>query len=478
MYLISGKLQNMAKSYKTPGVYIKEISNLPPAVMATEPAVPVFIGYTEKDKKKGVSLVNSAVRISSLLEFEAIFGMAKPHPVLISIDPNQQLAQEVMAGPLQFSLYYSLRLYFANGGGACFIISCGTWPASVTEEECFIAQTEALQAAAREKTITIIVLPDAGLCGKENFYRLYQSALQQAGTLQNRIVIADIFLEDKTCAFSAIGEEFRKMIGNDHLSFGAAYYPYLQTSILPFIDEAKETVMIGEDIYRFRLPDHSPAEELKRSLAHVNPALYHSIQTAIQKNPVVLPPSSAMAGIYCRVDADRGVWKAPANISLNLVTKPMAAIDDQEQQEMNVHTTGKSVNAIRPFTGKGVLVWGARTLAGNDNEWRYVPVRRFLSWVNESVQLSIQPFAFEPNNANTWLKVKAMIENHLVILWRNGALQGSKPEHAFYVAAGLNKTMTSLDIAEGKMIIETGLAVVRPAEFIISRLVLKMQTES
>jgi phage tail sheath protein FI len=102
------------------------------------------------------------------------------------------------------------------------------------------------------------------------------------------------------------------------------------------------------------------------------------------------------------------------------------------------------------------LVWGARTLAGNDNEWRYVSVRRFFNFAEESIKKATEPFVFEPNDANTWVRVQAMIENFLTVLWRQGALQGIKPEHAFYVAVGLGKTMTALDILEGRMIIEIG----------------------
>jgi Bacteriophage tail sheath protein len=120
------------------------------------------------------------------------------------------------------------------------------------------------------------------------------------------------------------------------------------------------------------------------------------------------------------------------------------------------------------------LVWGARTLAGNDNEWRYVSVRRFFIFVEESTKKATEQFTFEPNDANTWVKVQAMIENFLTTQWRAGALQGIKPEHAFYVAVGLGKTMTPLDILEGRMIVEIGMAAVRPAEFIILRFSHKM----
>lgn len=196
--------------------------------------------------------------------------------------------------------------------------------------------------------------------------------------------------------------------------------------------------------------------------------LYNLITKEIKKNYVELYPSATIAGIYARVDRDRGVWKAPANVSVNIVKDPSIAITKEEQENLNVDSTsGKSINAIRKFAGKGVIVWGARTLAGNDNEWRYVPVRRLFIFVEESVKKATEFVVFEPNDANTWLRTKAMIENFLITLWKDGALTGAKPEQAFYVKIGLGQTMTSLDILEGRMNIEIGLAAVRPAEFIV-----------
>ncbi|HJY22539.1 MAG TPA: phage tail sheath C-terminal domain-containing protein, partial [Hanamia sp.] len=183
-----------------------------------------------------------------------------------------------------------------------------------------------------------------------------------------------------------------------------------------------------------------------------------------------------IAGVYASVDSNRGVWKAPANVGLNGVTDVTCKITDDVQNGLNVDvTSGKSINAIRAFTGKGILVWGARTLAGNDNEWRYVSVRRFFNMVEESVKKSTYQFVFEPNDANTWVKVRAMIENYLTVLWRQGALAGAKPEQAFYVKVGLNITMTAQDILEGYMNVEIGMAVVRPAEFIVLKFSHKMQ---
>jgi phage tail sheath protein FI len=201
---------------------------------------------------------------------------------------------------------------------------------------------------------------------------------------------------------------------------------------------------------------------------------FKGVSDKIKEAMNTIPPSGAVAGVYALTDRNRGVWKAPANVSLNAVIGPAVKIDNRDQEDLNVHSTGKSINAIRAFTGKGTLVWGARTLAGNDNEWRYVPVRRFFIMVEESVKKATEPFVFEPNDANTWTKVKGMIENFLTLQWRAGALMGAKPNDAFFVHVGLGETMTEDDVLNGKMIVEIGMAAVRPAEFIILRFSHKM----
>jgi len=236
-------------------------------------------------------------------------------------------------------------------------------------------------------------------------------------------------------------------------------------------------VACGNAIAIFRHVEKS-TDEFERSLNNalvVSFGKFKELTTKGAEALNLLPPGGAIAGIYAKTDNERGVWKAPANVSLSSVISPAVRISHEQQAEYNVDVnSGKSINIIRSFTGKGTLVWGARTLAGNDNEWRYVNVRRFFNFVEESVKKATEQFVFEPNDANTWVKVQAMIENFLTTLWRQGALQGIKPEHAFYVAVGLGKTMTALDILEGRMIIEIGMAAVRPAEFIILRFSHKM----
>jgi phage tail sheath protein FI len=195
--------------------------------------------------------------------------------------------------------------------------------------------------------------------------------------------------------------------------------------------------------------------------------IYAAIVTKLSQTMNTVPPSGAMVGIYAQTDASRGVWKSPANVSVSGIIGLTADINDADQEDMNIHETGKSINAIRKFTGKGFIVWGGRTLAGNSNDWRYINVRRLANMIEESAKKACMQFVFEPNVAQTWASVKGMLDNYLTTLWNDGALAGGKAEHAFFVQVGLNETMSALDILEGRMIVKIGYAPSRPAEFII-----------
>ncbi|WP_229254440.1 phage tail sheath C-terminal domain-containing protein [Dyadobacter sp. NIV53] len=241
---------------------------------------------------------------------------------------------------------------------------------------------------------------------------------------------------------------------------------------IPMLREVFDSVYVG--LATLKTAAETNETTLQKALFDGFPGL-NNIVTALKRSSTTVPPSGAMAGIYSYVDGNRGVWKAPANVSLNSVSAVTVEIDDKKQETLNVHDTGKSINVIRKFTGRGIIVWGARTLAGNDNEWRYVPVRRFYNMVEESVKKACLQFVFEANDANTWVKVRSMIENYLNTLWRQGALAGAKSEQAYYVRVGLGTTMTFQDVLEGKMIVRIAMAPVRPAEFIILEFSQKQQ---
>ena len=475
----------MPSTYKTPGVYVEEISKFPPSVAQVETAIPAFIGYTEKADLNGRSFADVPVRITSLVDYVVIFGGPYNEtfgPLAVTgTAPALTLSVGPVAPAIVYRMYYSLQLYFANGGGPCYIISVGTYtddPVTTPPAIDHNALIGGLAPLRKEDEPTLILFPDAvAIVDDANFYSVYQQALLQCSELMDRFTICDV--HQGNLDFSAPGgldvinnpdDGFRNGIGNNNLTYGAAYYPWLKTTLTPAFDEA--TLEIDHAGDTLMLND---ASDEAASLFHLQNDIYHEIKDAIAEFNIVLPPSCLMAGVYARVDEVRGVWKAPANVNLSGVIEPTVVVDDADQEGLNVDVSGKSVNAIRKFTGKGILVWGARTLAGNDNEWRYVPVRRFFIMVEESVKKATEQFVFEPNDANTWAKIRAMIENFLLLQWRAGALAGAKPEDAFFVKVGLGETMSALDILEGRLIVEIGMAAVRPAEFIILRFSHKMQ---
>lgn len=205
-------------------------------------------------------------------------------------------------------------------------------------------------------------------------------------------------------------------------------------------------------------------------LQNNRPSIYTEVVSAINGYRVTLNPSGTMAGIYARVDENRGVWQSPANVGVRSVIGPSVLVTNDQQSVFNVDSaSGKSINVIRNFTGRGTIVWGARTLDGNSNEWRYVNVRRLFIYLEESIKRASEFVVFEPNDANTWTRVKGMIGNFLTDVWKDGGLFGATAEEAFFVNVGQGITMTPQNILEGRMIIEIGVAAVRPAEFIILR---------
>lgn len=475
----------MATTYKTPGVYVEEIPKLPPSIAQVETAIPAFIGYTQSAlDNQGNSLTLKPTRISSLLEYESMFGTAQPEENMrLTYDETQDGSGNTTAETIKadfsgassrHNMYYSLKGYFANGGGPCYIVSVGPYkavgdPLVRSELEAGLAEVE------KEDEPTLIVYPEGQNLGEGDYYSIQVSTLAQCNKLQDRFSIMDVYSTGASVTNSAqlntALSAFRTGIASPNLKYGAAYFPNVNTVYSFTADETKVDIVHNINGAPTGTLNGLTLDGIKAS----NTESYTKLKAGLGKLPVVLPPSPVLAGVYAQVDNSRGVWKAPANVPLADVISPACKITHEMQSGMNVDpSTGKSVNAIRAFTGKGTLVWGARTLLGNDNEWRYVNVRRFFNMVEESSKKATEPFVFEPNDANTWVKVQAMIENFLTNLWRQGALQGAKPEHAFYVAVGLGKTMTAFDILEGRMIVEIGMAVVRPAEFIILRFSHKM----
>ncbi len=250
---------------------------------------------------------------------------------------------------------------------------------------------------------------------------------------------------------------------------------------VPKLDDVTLLVAAGEDIKdavsTLCLPGKSlfaifdgPTTELKSDGTPNNDydqnpfaAVYYPWLTANWTTTIDIPPSAAIAGVYCSVDSTRGVWKAPANVAIQGGLQPKYPVTDDLQAQYN---KVKALNMIRTFPKSGTLVWGARTLEDSDN-WRYIPVRRLFNSAERDIKNAMSFAVFEPNSQPTWERVRSAINNYLYSLWQQGGLAGNKPDDAYFVQIGKGITMTDDDINQGKMIIKIGMAAVRPAEFII-----------
>jgi hypothetical protein len=424
----------------TPGVKIKEVSLLPPSIVQVSTAIPVFLGYTEKGTK------GEAIRITSLKAYEEQFGKGKEYT--FTVNGNNGIYTATPPTDMDFFLYEAMQLYFMNGGGPCYIISVGLTTATPIAALDFIdSSANWMESIEKLDEPSIIAFPEAVALGDTEYGSVVAAALKVCNNTKDKIALIDSPKDSNLLDFASAGnlEEFRGEITGTP-SYGAAYYPPMETVVKVAIDTGNSNLPTG-----------------------TGSAAYLAAMAAINKVAnITLPPSPMIAAVYAKNDRENGFWKAPANIALQGVIKPSVAISDAAQANLNVDATaGKSINAIRYFAGKGNLVWGARTLDGNNNEWRYISVRRLFMTVEESVNKATSQFVFENNDAKTWVKVSSMIKSYLNGLWKEGALMGATPDQAYFVEVGLNTTMTAEDVYAGKMIVKVGLAAVRPAEFII-----------
>ncbi len=413
----------ITKNRTTPGVYVTELSAFPASVVGVQTAVPIFIGYTETAKLGGRSIALTPTLIASRADYDLIFGGD---------------------GGTAYNLYDSIQLFYANGGASCYIVSVGDYSGAVDAA----ALQKGLDAAGQQAGPTLLVIPDAVLISPDSdpkqkiphataYGALVRAMLAQCGALQDRMALLDPYGAGAIDTSSAVATQagidacianFQADVGESNLSYGAAYFPPLK---------------VGAGVAgQYRL----------------------------------LPPSGAMAGIYSTNDANIGVWNAPANVIVQGIAGLSLPLNSAQQGPLNTPLDGKAVNAIRDFVGRGPVVWGARTLDGNSNDWRYIQVRRTIIYIEQSIKTALQPFVFAANDGQTWATATAMISNFLQQLWSQGGLMGATASEAFTVQCGLGSTMTEQDILNGYMIVQVTLQVVRPAEFIALTFQQQMQS--
>lgn len=473
-------------NYRTPGVYIEEVATIPPSVAAVATAIPGFVGYTvEKLEDETLVPYMTPVRITSMLEYEAIFGGPFNQSFKVELS-GQADNPDILVTPYNgtnagelapYILYYQVQLFYANGGGTCYVVSVGNYsaPGDIDKDDL----KDGLDQLEKIEEITLVNIPEIVKLNNQDKKTLNDAMLAHCAKMENRFALLDV-VQGAGDAYDDADTFRSDAVGIDNLKYGAAYYPELITTLRYFYTDGNVKITDA----RTPTPpspinyDEKTLEVVKNGLVDDEPpydvinlpdtTLYNRIKAELNKYLVKLYPSSSMAGVYARVDATRGVWKAPANVGLRMVSRPSILLTDSDQALLNVDSTsGKSINAIRVFEGRGVMSWGARTLDGNSNEWRYINVRRLFLFVEQSVKNASQFVVFEPNAQLTWNRVQGMISSFLTSLWRDGGLVGATPEEAFFVNVGLGTTMTTQDILEGRMIVEIGLAASRPAEFII-----------
>ncbi|MGA9997450.1 MAG: phage tail sheath C-terminal domain-containing protein [Pyrinomonadaceae bacterium] len=556
----------MQYTRKTPGVYVTELSAFPPSIVGVQTAVPAFIGYTEKAEISGKPAYLKPIKIGSLADYEAVFGgRYKPiykidpvtSPTLINQNkydfkvfdptstPHSPPASPLASPPASppdtppimkyynltqvadshFNLYNSMRLFYANGGGNCYVVSVQNYEQVTTVQ---LSDLVAGLNVIREQVgPTMLVIPDAVLLPPStpptgtkppysaDFMTLIQLMLAQCQDLQDRVAILDLYgtqyinrivpATGTTSAYTATLDDvvgnFRTEVGEKSLNYGMAYFPFLNTTVVPVSDfdytnfndsaDAQNLTLLktiltwqNQNLYYKdgvatprskavqadidKIPTTLTGTDVTKLNQNINasiPLLGDMLNIIVAKNDV-LPPSGAMAGVYTWVDTTRGVWNAPANITLSAVEETTYKLNDTQQGDLNVPVNGKAVNAIREFVGRGQVVWGARTLDGNSNDYRYIQVRRTLIYIEQSVKTALNPFVFAPNDGNTWVTVTSMVSNFLQGLWSAGGLMGATAADAFTVQCGLGSTMTGLDILNGYMIVQVTLQMIRPAEFI------------
>ncbi|MDM1819179.1 phage tail sheath subtilisin-like domain-containing protein (plasmid) [Serratia marcescens] len=355
--------------YKVPGVYVEELNGLSLSIQTGETAVPVFA--FEGDHTWLSAHMDGVTAFSSWLDVVTLTKSAN------NLDTDL--------------LYQSLKLYFINGGGHCYVAP--------------VDKLSALVPALDDVTLLV----QAGV--KHDSFKSQVAILCKPG--QALFALFDGPQTEMATA-AAVGTEQGNYPDQPQ---AAVYYPWL----------------------------------------------------TVPGTTTDIPPSGAVAGAYARVDRQRGVWKAPANVDIIGAT-PKYKVSDDVAGTCNVPAGGRAINVIRAFRGTGPLIWGARTLSAQADTWRYVPVRRLFNAAERDIRMAMSMALFEPNSAPTWERVRGAVESYVHGLWQQGALLGESPQQAYFVQIGLGTTMTQTDINQGRMIVKVGLAAVRPAEFIVLQL--------
>ena len=402
----------MATSYLTPGIYVEEVPSGPRPIEAVGTSTVGFVGITPDANAR----VNEAVAITSWLQFVKTFAAGKTE--------STPLAQAVFG-------------FFQNGNGLCYVVNIGRDGSLAGGDG---GERQGLQVLETIDEVAIVAAP--GYTDAAS----YEAVLSHCETMKDRFAILDA----------------PRQVGSlDKLTQVAT------ASVTARPAEPAE----GEEPPpepKPREKDRDKGYRARKSDAGFGAYYFPWITIQDPLNPKTLvsaPPSGHIAGVYARVDAARGVHKAPANETLKGALDLEYRITKEEQGNLNIN----SVNCIRFFPGQGIRIWGARTLADSGSEWRYINVRRLFNMIEESIARSTLWVVFEPNDATLWNSIKRDVTAFLTMLWRQGALKGSTAAEAFFVKCDAETNPPEV-VDAGMVVTVIGVAPVKPAEFVIFRI--------
>jgi phage tail sheath protein FI len=501
----------MAVSYASPGVYVEEVDRGTKPIEAAGTSTAGFIGITAEASRKAIdsatgervaveSRLNKPTLVTNWTQYTDIFG-------------------DFTSGAYLPDAVYG---YFANGGGPCYVTSLralgegkgGVQAAEVTiptsgRGNSFKVTAKTAGPAGNE---LVLVIKDV----KEDTFTVSVGGETQENLTMKK---GDNHIGDAvfgSVSVSSVGSASAMPTEGTYSLEGGGLQPLtaadfigdaaertglgglealddIRLVVCPDVmagydgsDDAMERVKMVQEAmishcerlkYRFTLLDTPPglnAQQAKEWRSYINfdssyAGLYYPwIEIADLSGGAstskLVPPSGHIVGIYNRTDSQRGVHKAPANEVVLGAINLEINLSKGEQDTLNP----VGVNCIRAFPGRGIRVWGARTLSSN-GAWRYINVRRLFIMVEASMDVGLQWVVFEPNDSTLWAKVSRDVTSFLRIVWRSGALFGTTPDQAFYVKC--DEELNPLEVRDlGQLIIEVGLAPVKPAEFVIFRI--------
>jgi uncharacterized protein len=508
----------MAVSYASPGVYVEEVDRGTKPIEAAGTSIAAFVGITAEASRKALdpasgervaveSVLNKATLVTNWTQFTDIFG---------GFTSGAYLPDAVYG-------------YFSNGGGPCYITSLralnegasGSVAASATisSGKANSFKVTASMAGPGGNNLKVSIKHDPAEKDKSpETFTMSVGGQTLAGLSMKKsgsgVHIGDAHFDAVTISdvgaagsmpdegsYDLAGGGVQPLTPKDFIGDPAARTGLgglealedVRLVLCPDVmagydgsDAAKERVKMVQEAmithcelmrYRFAVLDAPPglnAQQAKEWRMYVNfdtsyAAMYYPwIQIAdlsgSGSTTKFVPPSGHMVGVYNRTDGERGVHKAPANEIVRGAIGLELVLSRGEQDTLNPI----GVNCIRSFPGRGIRVWGARTLS-SDGSWRYINVRRLFILVEASLDAGMQWVVFEPNDHTLWAKVRRDVNSFLRVIWRSGALFGTTPDAAFYVKC--DEELNPTEIRDlGQLIIEVGLAPVKPAEFVIFRI--------